>query len=106
MSTYYADDPQTVRLSVSVVVRRQAEASEILLMRRSDNGCWGLPGGYFESGESVVEAAAREVLEETGFEIEVGRLVGIYSDPKRQVIAYPGGDWVQAANLCFEAIAV
>ena len=106
MSTYYADDPQTVRLSVSAVVRRQAEASEILLMRRSDNGCWGLPGGYVEPGESVVEAAAREVLEETGFEIEVGRLVGVYSDPKRQVIAYPGGDRVQAVNLCFEAIAV
>ncbi len=71
-------------------------------MQRADNGHWGLPGGYVERGESVSEAAVREVFEETGVEIEVGRLIGVYSDPERQVIAYPGGDRVQAVNLCFE----
>ena len=76
---------------------------ELLLMQRADNGHWGLPGGYVERGESVTAAAAREVFEETGVEIAVGRLVGVYSDPARQVIAYPGGDRVQAVNLCFEA---
>ncbi len=106
MSTYYADDPQAVRLSVSAVVRRNTEGSELLLMRRSDNGLWGLPGGYVEPGESVSEATAREVYEETGYEIEIGRLVGVYSDPKRQVIAYPNGNRVQAVNLCFEGRVV
>ena len=72
-------------------------------MQRSDNGAWGLPGGYVEAGESVAAAAAREVLEETGVRIELGRLVGVYSDPERQVIAYPDGRRVQAVNLCFEA---
>ena len=74
-------------------------------MRRSDNAHWGLPGGYVEPGESVHAAARREVMEETGFEIELGRLVGVYSDPKSVVIDYGDRRRVQAVNLCFEAVA-
>jgi len=103
MSTYFAKDPTQLRLSVSALVWRNSVGGDLLLMRRSDNGCWGLPGGYVERGESVAEAAAREVREETGVEIAVGRLVGVYSDPARQVIAYTDGERVQAVNLCFEA---
>ncbi len=72
-------------------------------MQRSDNSHWGLPGGYVEAGESVTEALAREVLEETGYRVQTKRLVGVYSDPKRQVIEYADGSRVQAVNLCFEA---
>lgn len=103
MTSYCATDPTQIRLSVSAVVWRDAPAGELLLMRRSDNGRWGLPGGYVEAGESVAEAAAREVLEETGAEIEIGTLIGVYSDPRVQVIAYPDGARVHAVNLCFEA---
>ena len=103
MTSYYATDPTEVRLSVSAVVWRGAPAGEFLLMQRSDNGHWGLPGGYLEPGESVTAAAAREVVEETGVEIEVGRLLGVYSDPAVQVVAYPDGERVQTVNLCFEA---
>jgi ADP-ribose pyrophosphatase YjhB (NUDIX family) len=92
-----------IRLSVSAVVWSDGPGSSLLLMQRSDNGCWGLPGGYVECGESVSEATLREVQEETGVRIALGRLVGVYSDPAVQVIAYPGGDRVQAVNLCFEA---
>lgn len=106
MSRCFATDPTDVRLSVSAVVRPHRGADEILLMQRSDNGCWGLPGGYVEPGESVVDATAREVLEETGVRVEVGALIGVYSDPARQVIEYDGGDRVQAVNLCFEGLAV
>lgn len=105
MTTYYASEPQELRLSVSAVVRRPGRPNEILLMKRSDNAHWGLPGGYVEPGESVLAAACREVREETGYEIELGRLVGVYSDPKRQVIEYAGRHRVQAVNLCFEAVA-
>ena len=103
MTRYYATDPTQIRLSVSAVVWRDVAAGELLLMQRSDNGQWGLPGGYVEPGESVVAATAREVAEETGVQIEVGRLLGVYSDPALQVIAYPDGERVQAVNLCFEA---
>ena len=105
MTTYFADDPTELRLSVSAVVRNRAGAREILLMRRSDNGFWGLPGGYVDPGESVVHATAREVLEETGWRVDTGRLIGVYSDPARQVIDYADGNRVQAVNLCFEALA-
>jgi len=104
-TTYYARDPQELRLSVSAVVARGDDPGRILLVRRSDNGHWGLPGGYVELGESLGQATRREVREETGYEIELGRLVGVYSDPATQVIAYPDGRRVQAVNLCFLAVA-
>ncbi len=107
MTRYFATEPQALRLSVSAVVwRERASRAELLLMQRSDNAHWGLPGGYVEPGESVPEAARREVLEETGVQVELGRLVGVYSDPGRQVIEYPDGQRVQAVNLCFEAFPV
>lgn len=112
MTTYFAKDPTELRLSVSAVVRRTETevagegAFEILLMRRSDNGQWGLPGGYVELGESVTDAVAREVEEETGWSIRVGSLVGVYSEPGRQVIDYGDGRRVQAINLCFHAAAL
>lgn len=94
------------RLSVSALVWRDAARESFLLMQRSDNAHWGLPGGYVEPGESVTRAAAREIAEETGVEAEIGRLVGVYSRPETQVIEYENGDRVQAINLCFEAYAV
>jgi ADP-ribose pyrophosphatase YjhB (NUDIX family) len=106
LTRYFATDPQVLRLSVSAAVWRRAGARELLLMQRSDNGLWGLPGGYVEPGETVVQAVAREVEEETGVVARIGRLVGVYSDPAFQVIEYPEGRRVHAVNLCFEAVAV
>ena len=106
MTRYFASDPTVVRLSVSAVVRRELGGEEILLMQRSDNGHWGLPGGHVEPGESVAEAALREVREETGWRIELGRLVGVYSDPTRQVVETLRGERAQLVNLCFDALAL
>lgn len=106
MSRYFATDPHELRLSVSAVVWRDANRRELLLMQRSDNAHWGLPGGYMEPGESIDAATAREVREETGVQVEVGRLIGVYSNPAIQVIEYPDGRRVQAVNLCFEAVPV
>ncbi len=100
---YFATNPTRVRLTVSAVARRRSGNGEILLIQRADNAHWGLPGGHVEPGESVAQAAAREVLEETGCEIEVGRLIGVYSDPERQTVESSNGERSQFVNLCFEA---
>lgn len=65
-------------LSVLVLV---IEDGRILLTKREDFEIWCLPGGSVEVGESVAAAAIREVREETGLEIALQRLVGIYSRP-------------------------
>lgn len=77
-------------------------AGRLLLQKRADGGQWGLPGGSVEIGESVTQAIRREVREETGFTVEVGHLVGVYSDPAFQVVRYPDGRVWHYVNLCFE----
>lgn len=74
----------------------------VLLTKRTDNGQWCLPGGAVDPGESVAEACAREVVEETGLSVRVKRLVGVYSHPD-QLTVYPDGNKVQVVALHFEA---
>lgn len=74
----------------------------LLLQRRSDGGQWGLPGGSVEVGESVTEAMVREVREETGLDVQVRRLVGVYSTPALQVVRYPSGHVWHYVTICFE----
>ena len=88
-----------VRPSVSAVILRERR---LLLQQRSDGGQWGLPGGSVEVGESVLQALGREVREETGLEIRVRRLVGVYSEPALQIVRYPTGHVWHYVNLCFE----
>jgi len=93
----YYDDPEAPRansLVPSVNVAVINEAGDLLLIRRTDNGNWALPGGAIDLGESVAQAAVRETLEETGIECEVTGIVGIYSDP-RHVILYTSDDEVR-----------
>lgn len=91
-----------IRPSVSAVIRDRTGG--VLLQQRSDGGQWGLPGGSVEIGESVVDATAREVLEETGLRVAIRRLVGVYSAPRFQVIRYPSGAVWHYVNLCFECV--
>lgn len=57
---------------------------QIVLVRRRDNGKWGLPGGMVDWGEDIPNTLKRELTEETGLEVtKMGRLVGIYSAPDR-----------------------
>jgi ADP-ribose pyrophosphatase YjhB (NUDIX family) len=78
------------------------EQRRILLTRRADNGQWCLPGGGMESGESVAQACEREVFEETGLQVRVRRLVGVYSHPD-QLVIYPDGNKAYIVALHFEA---
>ena len=79
-----------VRVGVGVVIRGPGET--ILLEKRRDCGWWGLPGGKVEPGESLVDAAVREVREETGLAVEVTHLIGVYSDPCGRIVTYPDND--------------
>ena len=58
----------------------------VLLGHRRDIDWWNLPGGGMEAGETVDEALRREVREETGLEVEVEQLVGVYSKPQKQEV--------------------
>ncbi len=80
-------------------------AQKMLLTRRSDNGQWCVPGGYMESGESLTEACVREVLEETGLQVEIRRLVSVYTTPHR-LLTYPDGNRWQIVVLHFEAVPI
>ena len=81
------DAPKANSLVPAVNVVVVNDAGEILLIRRTDNGNWALPGGAVDLGESVAQAAVRETLEESGIECAITGIVGIYSDP-RHVIRY------------------
>lgn len=75
------------------------DAGCVLLQRRADNGMWALPGGAMNLGESVAGCAVRETKEETGLDVEVVGIVGIYSDPGH-VFAYDDGEVRQEFSIC------
>ncbi|MEV6849312.1 NUDIX domain-containing protein [Actinoplanes sp. NPDC051411] len=77
--------------------------SRILLMRRRGEGTWGIPGGGIEVGETWQQAARRECREETGWEIELHELLGLYSDPASQTHRYPNGRVVHCVGAVFLA---
>jgi 8-oxo-dGTP pyrophosphatase MutT (NUDIX family) len=77
----------------------------ILLVKRTDDGTWCLPGGRVEFGESIDECARREFIEETGCSVELTRLLGVYSRPVDQTHRYPDGDVVQFVGVVFEGMA-
>jgi len=93
-----------LRVGCSAVVF-DATRERILLTRRADNGQWGLPGGAMDAGESAEEACVRELYEETGPHVRVIKLIGIYSNPHRQV-EYADGNRFHFVGLCFEAEAI
>lgn len=77
------------------------ERGRLLFQRRSDFDWWGLPGGALEVGESFAECAQREAAEETGWRVQPGRLVGVYTSPDYDV-RYPNGDEVQQFTVALE----
>jgi ADP-ribose pyrophosphatase YjhB (NUDIX family) len=102
----YYDSPEAPRANslvpaVNVVVVN--DAGEILLIRRTDNGSWALPGGAIDLGESVAQAAVRETLEESGIECAITGLVGIYSDPRHVILYTSNGEARQEFSIVLTA---
>jgi 8-oxo-dGTP diphosphatase len=69
----------------------------VFVKRKFDpyRGWWAIPGGQVEYGETVEQAAIREAREETGLDVRLVRLIGVYSDPARD----PRGHYVSVAYL-------
>ncbi|WP_328302140.1 NUDIX domain-containing protein [Actinomycetospora sp. NBC_00405] len=101
---YYDDPeaPQANSLVPSVTAAVRNDEGQLLLIHKIDNDRWALPGGAMNLGESIAEAAVREVEEETGVRVEVTGLVGIYTDPNH-VMAYDDGEVRQEFSVCFHA---
>ena len=101
----YYDNPDaptanSIVVAVAAIVRN--DDGDLLMIERTDNNLWAIPGGAQDIGESVVDTVRREVREETGIDVDVTGLSGIYSDPKH-VIAYDDGEVRQEFSLCFHA---
>ena len=75
------------------------DKGEVLLQKRADSNKWGFPGGAVELGETPQMAAIREVKEETGLDVEVGDLIGIYTEFNME---YPNGDKAQSICIAYD----
>ncbi len=101
----YIEDPNAPTANSvvpSVVAVVEDDQGRILLIHKTDNNLWALPGGGHDIGESIAETVVREVKEETGYDVEVVDIVGTYTNP-RHVMAYDDGEVRQQFSICFAA---
>ncbi|WP_329128060.1 NUDIX domain-containing protein [Streptomyces caniferus] len=103
--TDYYRDPNAPRAnsvvpSVTAVVRNPD--GHLLLIHKTDNDLWALPGGGHDIGEAIADTVVREVQEETGIEVKVDGIIGLYTDPQH-VMAYDDGEVRQQFSICFHA---
>ena len=99
------DAPQATRLVPAASAVVTDEDGRLLLGKRTDNMLWTIPGGRMKVGETIAETAVREVKEETGIDVEVVSLVGIYSNP-HHIVEYSDGEVRQQFSICFSCRCV
>jgi ADP-ribose pyrophosphatase YjhB (NUDIX family) len=93
------DAPAASSIVPAVNVAVTNEGGELLLIRRSDNDNWALPGGGVDIGESLTQAAVRETREESGIECQVTGLSGIYTDPRHVILYTSNGEVRQEFSI-------
>ncbi|MET8686312.1 NUDIX domain-containing protein [Streptomyces sp. NPDC004732] len=101
---YFRDPnaPQANSVVPSVTAVVLDDAGRLLLIHRTDNGLWALPGGGHDIGERIGDTVVREVAEETGIDVVVDGITGLYTDPEH-VLAYDDGEVRQQFSICFRA---
>ncbi|MGW4423825.1 NUDIX hydrolase [Streptosporangium sp. NPDC004631] len=93
--------PNSLVPSVNVVVVN--DVGDILMIRRTDNDNWAVPGGAVDLGESLPQAAIRETAEETGITCEITGLAGTYTDPKHVILYTSDGEARQEFSIVLTA---
>jgi ADP-ribose pyrophosphatase YjhB (NUDIX family) len=99
-----APAPNSLVPSVNVIVTNTA--GDVLMIRRTDNDNWAVPGGAIDLGESIPAAAIRETVEETGITCEITGLVGTYSDPRHVILYTSNGEARQEFSIVLTARAI
>ena len=94
---YIGHHPILMLGAVTLVLNKE---DHLLMMRRTDSGHWGIPGGAVELGEVIEEAAKRETREETNLEVMAMSLFGVFSGPELYY-KYPNGDEVYNVTIVY-----
>lgn len=97
-----APEPNSIVVAVTAFV--QDDHGRLLMIRRTDNNMYSIPGGAQDVGEPIGHTVVREVKEETGIDVVPIDVIGIYSDPNH-VIVYKNGEIRQQFSICFRAQA-
>lgn len=101
----YIDDPNAPAINSvvpSVVAVVCDDEGRVLMIHKTDNDRWALPGGGHEPGETIAQTVVREVKEETGYDVEVETITGTYTNPQH-VMAYDDGEVRQQFSIAFRA---
>jgi mutator protein MutT len=96
-------DELVIGSGVGAVIRN--ERGDVLITRRSDDGTWDIPAGSVEPGETPAESIRREVHEETGLDVRVAAVAGVFGG-KAFRHTYPNGDRVEAFSVIFDCEVV
>lgn len=97
---YESNSPKVNSIVAAASAVLTDKEGKIVMHKRRDNNLWSLLGGAMEYGESINDTIIREIKEESGFEAEVVKLVGIYTDPNH-IIEYSNGEVRQQFSVCF-----
>jgi ADP-ribose pyrophosphatase YjhB (NUDIX family) len=98
---FFAYKPNLV---VAAVVLIRENDSILLVQQNIGRHLWGAPGGLMENGETIEQAAIREVFEETGLDVQIKRPIAFYSIPRKNALTITfegkitGGDMQQTTN--------
>jgi 8-oxo-dGTP pyrophosphatase MutT (NUDIX family) len=101
----YINDPNAPKANSvvpSVVAIVQDDRGRVLMIHKTDNNKWALPGGGHEIGESIADTVVREVKEETGYDVEVVTITGTYTNPGH-VMAFDDVEVRQQFSIAFSA---